>query len=1223
MYGNCIFIFYHFLTRSISGCMDLKSIEISGFKSFANRVKLEFPKGITSIVGPNGCGKTNVIEAMRWVLGEQNIRTLRGARMEEVIFNGTVQRKPLGMAEVCLNFDDPEGQMGLDTGEFVIGRQIFRSGESNYHINFKSCRLKDIQGLFMDTGIGSNAYSMIEQRMVEEVLSDKADERRFLFEEAAGIQKYKLRRKYALRKLETTEGDLQRINDIVGEVQRTVNSLQRQVSKARSYKRLSEKLRRVAVTLARAELEKLMVEEKPLAERLNVLKGELAQAAAAESTQAARSEELRTRINDRQRAAEELFNSLTEFNQQIRQAEEELTVIREKRAAGREWIAESQRKLLSLKENIERRKEELAGYSRQVEELRTAVQASEKEYEKARNQADEKSRIVDEAREELASAQSQREQLLHRVATCTSKVEALENSAGYEKKRSAQLEEQASRLAQEHQRLEDRLSKLEEKLKGLAQEREVRAREAEETGGRLEEARTRIDDLKEKLSRVSIEQESLRGEKELLQRLQKEMEGYGEGVRALFTDGASREGLEGVAAEIFTTNSRYERAVEAALGMRIQSIVASDTNAMLKAIRRLKESGTGSATFFSRDLVNGSAGDNRKIDGPVLVYCDEVVECSKKYDFLRKLLFSGVAIVEDLQTAVDLQKKSKRPLHMVTLSGETIYQYAVSGGSTEKSGLALLKRRRRMEEITAEIGRTSSRIGKLEQQIQAEAVRIAELENENRQRLDLLKEVDESLGEFRAGYTGVSLECKSLLSRKEAAETQAREADSKVQQLAAERDEMIEKANSARQDRDQLEQQIESLREELNVRENAFRQEGGMFQELSMKLAERRARLGEIEKSLSLLEREYTAVSAEAQELEKEIEQRKNMLAQLNEQESNVRSDLDESFAAREKLNEEKEQYEQALAELRMGSEEIEKELRRLREEKEAAVEARHQVEIELERISARRSLVIQQIEDNHGVDVSDLEEDFPYFPNEEECEKGEQASQELVDQLRERIRRLGPVNVLAIEEYDREKERLDFLQQQRDDLIGARESLLRLIDEINKTARERFLVTFTRVQENFQDIFSSLFEGGQAHVSLTDETDPLESPIEVVARPRGKKMLGLGLLSGGEKALTALALLFAIYSVKPSPFCILDEADAPLDDANIDRFLSIIRKYSHNTQFIIVTHNKRTMEAADCLYGVTMQEAGVSNVVSVRLGQVSDDGQIIYEQAEAQKVSA
>jgi len=1217
------FIFCHFLTASISVCMKLKSIEISGFKSFANRVKLDFPRGITSIVGPNGCGKTNVIEAMRWVLGEQNIRTLRGERMQEVIFNGTAQRKPLGMAEVRLHFEDPEGQMGFDTTEFVVGRQIFRSGESSYHINSKPSRLKDVQDLFMDTGMGSNAYSMIEQRMVDEVLSDKAEERRFLFEEAAGIQKYKLRRKYAMRKLETTDGDLQRINDIVGEVQRTVNSLQRQVRKARSYKHLSEKLCRVAVTLARDEMEKLAAEEKPLTERLNALKDELAQAAAAESTQAARSEELRTRINDRQRAAEELFNSLSEINRQIRQAEEELTVIREKRAAGREWVASSRKRLQSLGENIESRKEELDGYRGQVDELRTAAQACEKEYEKARGEADQKSLVVNQAREVLVSAQSQREEALQRTALCNSKVEAMEDAAVYEKKRSAQLQQKAAELAGEHKRLEERLSGLGENLNSLAGERKIRAGEAEETAALLEKERSGVEGLKEKLSRVSIEQESLRGEEELLQRLQKEMEGYGEGVRSLFTENAGREGLEGVAAEIFTAENRYERAVEAALGMRVQSIVARDTAAMLKAIRRLKESDTGSATFFSRDLVNGNSGNSRKIDGPVLAYCDEVVKCGKEYDFLRKLLLGGVAIVEDLQTAIDLQKKSKEPLHMVTLAGETLCQYAVSGGSTEKSGLALLKRRRRMEEITGGIGRTSSRIARLESEIEAAAARIMEIEKESCKRLDLLKKVDESLSELRSGYTEASLECKSLLSHKEAAETQAREADSKAQQLAAEREEMTGKAGSARRDLAQFEQRIESLRGELETRENAFRQEGGTVQGLSMKLAESRARLGEVEKSLLLLERERTAVSEEARELEREIEQRNGMLAGLDERESGVRGQLDESFSAREKLNEEKESYDQALAELRAESAEIEKELRGLREEKETALEARHQVEIELERISARRGLIVQQIEDNHSVNVSDLSEDFLYFPNQQEREKGEQASQELLGQLRERIRRLGPVNVLAIEEYDTEKERLDFLQQQRDDLIGARESLLQLVEEINKTARERFLVTFTKVQENFQDIFASLFEGGQAYVCLTDETDPLESPIEVIVRPRGKKMLGLRLLSGGEKALTALALLFAIYSVKPSPFCILDEADAPLDDANIDRFLSIIRKYSKKTQFIIVTHNKRTMESADCLYGVTMQEAGVSKVVSVRLDQVGDDGQISYEEAEEQKASA
>jgi len=1217
-----LFLVISSLTSS-SVCMNLKSIDISGFKSFANRVKLEFPRGITAIVGPNGCGKTNVIEAIRWVLGEQNIRTLRGERMQEVIFNGTALRKPLGMAEVRLYFEDPEGQMGLDTEEFVIGRQIFRSGESNYHINSNSCRLKDIQDLFMDTGMGSNAYSIIEQRMVEEVLSDKADERRFLFEEAAGIQKYKIRRKYALRKLEATEEDLQRINDIVGEVQRTVNSLQRQVGKARSYKRLSEKLRRVAVTLARDELEKLAVEQKPLAGRLEVLKDELAQAAAAESTQAARSEQLHTRINDRQRAAEELFSRLSVLNRQIRQAEDELTVIREKRTAGREWIAESRNRLGSLKENIEHRKEELAGYCDQVEQLRAEVQACEKEYEKAREEAEQKSRIMDQGREELASVQSRREQLLHRETVCSSKVEALEDAVAYERKRSAQLLEQAARHAEEHKRLKERLSRLEDNLKKLAEKRKIRAREAEESGVRLEQQRSRVDDLKEKLSRLSIEQESLRGEEELLQRLQKEMEGYGEGVRTLFTENAGREGLEGVAGEIFSTDNKYERAVEAALGMRIQSIVTRDTNAMLKAIGRLKESGTGSATFFSRDLVNENGGNSRKIDGPVLAYCEDVVKCSKEYDFLRKLLFGGVAIVENIRTAIDLQKKSKRPLHVVTLAGETLEQYAVSGGSTEKTGLALLKRRRRMGEITGEIGRISSKIAGLEQELQAAANKIKEFETENRKSLDLLKEVDESLSGFRADYTAVSLECKSVLSRKEAAESQAGEADSKAQQLAAQRDEMTRKAGSASRELARLEQHIESLHEELKIREDAFGEETGALQELSMKLTERRTRLGEVEKSLSLLERECNAVSDEARELDKEIDQRTNMLAGLDEHEKDVRSQLDESFATREKLNDEKERYERTLAELRLEAEEIEKGLRGLREEKEAALEARHQVEIELERISARRSLVVQQIEDNHDVHLSDLDDDFPYFPNEEERAKGEKASQELVEELRERIRRLGPVNVLAIEDYDREKERLDFLKRQQDDLISARESLLRLIEEINKTARERFLTTFAKVQGNFQDIFSSLFEGGQAHVSLTDETDPLESPIEVIARPRGKKMLGLGLLSGGEKALTALALLFAIYSVKPSPFCILDEADAPLDDANIDRFLSIIRSYSRNTQFIIVTHNKRTMEAADCLYGVTMQEAGVSKVVSVQLGQVGDDGQIEYEQAEGQKVSA
>jgi len=507
------------------------------------------------------------------------------------------------------------------------------------------------------------------------------------------------------------------------------------------------------------------------------------------------------------------------------------------------------------------------------------VQASEKEYEKTRRDSDKISPLVDEAREKLACAQSQRDKLLQHVAECTSKVGALEDAAVFEQKRSAQLEEQTSKLAEEHQRLAERLAKLEEKLKGLTQERKIHTGQAEETCSRLEQARTRLDDLKEMLSHSSIEQKSLTGEQQLLQRLQKEMEGYGEGVRALFTDGASREGLEGVAGEIFTTESKYERAMEAALGLRVQSIVARDTDEILKAISRLKESRKGSAIFFSHDLVNGDIKKNRKIDGPVLAYCDEVVRCGKKYDFLHKLLFSDVAIVEDLQTAIRLQKKSARPLHMVTLTGETVYQYAVSGGSTEESGMELLKRRHRMEEISKEIGRNSAEIEKLQQETQVAAGRVGNLETKYSKRLDILKEIDQSLNGLRASYTELSLECKNVLSRKKAAEIQASETVSKTEQLGAQRDEMLEKSTSASRELEQLEQQIDSARQELELRENASRKQGGEWQEISIKLTERRARLGELEKSLSLLERERAAASAEAQELEKEIEQKKIIIA--------------------------------------------------------------------------------------------------------------------------------------------------------------------------------------------------------------------------------------------------------------------------------------------------------------------------------------------------------
>ncbi|MBW7997083.1 MAG: chromosome segregation protein SMC [Candidatus Glassbacteria bacterium] len=1209
------------ITHRKAQAMRLRSVEINGFKSFSSKVTLQFPTGITAIVGPNGCGKTNVIESIRWVLGEQNARALRGERMEEVIFNGTAQKKPLGMAEVRLNFDDPERTMGLEGEEFTIGRQIFRSGESNYMINRNPCLLKDVQDLFMDTGMGSNAYSMIEQKMVEAILSERAEERRFLFEEAAGIQKYKQRRRFAMRKLEATEGDLQRIEDIVGEVQRSVNSLGRQVSKARRYKKLSGKLRRVAVTLACDELARLGKEEEPLSARLEELRDRIAGLSAREATLAARSEELHANINHRRNEAEQVFSALGELNRKIREAEDEQTVIGEKKIAGRQWIEESGGRLESLRENIDKRTQELEEHSARLEALRREVAVCEEEHAVARRRAVEKREQTEAARSRLAAIQAERESLMQRVAASGSKAEALADAAAYEQNRAASAKERAAELETQ---LAEAVKKLEDARKleqGTVENLKAGRAAIDEKAGELDRLRGEIDSLKEKLSAAGVRRDRLSAESELLERLQREMEGFGEGVRELLSGNSSPEGLETVAAEVFTTDSRYECAVEAALGMRLQSIITRDTDAMLQAIGKLRDSGGGVATFISRDLVNGYRGNGLRPAGEVVAFCEEVVSCDPAYEFLRKLLFGGVAIVENLEAAIALQKQNDKPLHLVTLNGETIQDYAVSGGdvSGKQAGTALLTRKRRIEEIEAELATALAEVEQLQSDLDAgqDTCRQAV---EERDRLGQQRaELEEELGRLRSESTRLELDAGAVRTEGDSAAGQATQALEKSSQLAAERSDLLEKGKAAQTELASYEQKIEDSRSSVESAEQVRQEDGENLQEVGMRLTERRTRLGELENSYSLLEREHRTASGESERLEQELAGRHELLAQLDAREEELKAQLDESFGRRQGLLKERDAHEQGLSGLQAEIGEIDGTLNSIRREREQANEDRHQRELELERINSRRSSITERVHDNFGLAMDNLPVDFEYFPNEEEAAGQETADAGLVEELQEKVRKLGPVNVLAIEEYDQEKERLDFLTRQRDDLVSARSSLLKLIEEINRTARERFLDTFAKVQNNFQDIFTSLFEGGQAHISLADEDDPLESPIEVIARPRGKKMLGLNLLSGGEKALTALALLFAIYTVKPSPFCILDEADAPLDDANIDRFLTIIRRYARNTQFIIVTHNKRTMEFADCLYGVTMQDAGVSKVVSVSLSQVGEGGRI--EQPEHQPV--
>ncbi|MEA2064060.1 MAG: chromosome segregation protein SMC [Gemmatimonadota bacterium] len=1193
--------------------MNLKSIDIIGFKSFAERVTLTFPEGITCVVGPNGCGKSNIIDAVRWVLGEQNARTLRSELMEEMIFNGTARRKPLGMAEVCLNFSDPGHMLGLGTDEVSVSRRIFRDGQSIYSINRKTGKLREVHELFMDTGMGSHAYSMIEQEMVKAVLSDKAEERRFLFEEAAGIQKYKQRRKIALRRLESTDGDLLRINDIVGEVERTVRSLARQMRKARRHQALTEKLRRVAVTLAVRELDSLAAEEEPLVRCLAEVGERLAAAIAVEDTEGAKYEGLRTRIIECERSGVELANRLEGLADGIRRSQDELGSLREERSAGKARIAANQERLQLLAGEIERRAGELETSSRQLEDLRGALAGAQGEHAAASQAAREQSQAVEAAREQTRCLEAKRDQLLRASAASSSKAEVLAESIIGQNQRSAELTGQVQEFKTELAKSAARLDELDRRISAFEQERATIAKATDDKGAILNEHKARVESQGDKLKEEKLALDSLTGEYTVLERLQREMEGFGEGVRTLFTGESKTRGLEAVVAEVFSTEPRYEQAVEAALGVRLQGIITTDTSSMLGAIETLRTSHAGRASFIARDLVNGYNGNGERLKGPpVVAYCDEVVSCKGEYEFLRKLLFSGVAIVEDLDKAVGLQQKAARPLHMVTLGGETLCQYVVSGGSVDNAQAegTLLKRRSRMEKIAARASEVSSRADKIESGLAGLALESEELEREHNTILESLAKIDSKLVSVKAERTRAALENESLDSRRQTACAESATAAARAADLSGQRETLTAAADSAQQSLGELEARISAARQGLERQESVGRKASDIMQEVSLKLTAHKARLDELEKSNDHLKQERDCAEREKQSLEEQIENRKSLLVHLDTREELVRESLDQAFERRTVQMARRSSHDQELAGLKEQAAELEDRLKIMRTEREKASETRHQYELEMEKITSRRERITGQIRDSFEIEIDALPEDFPMYPDPgDEKEKAGPATTELVEEIRERIRRLGPVNILALDEYDTQKERLEFLLAQRDDLVAARDSLLQLVDEINKTARERFLDTFSKVQENFQDIFGTLFEGGQAHVKLAEEDDPLESPIEVSARPRGKKLLGLGLLSGGEKALTALALLFAIYSVKPSPFCILDEVDAPLDDANIDRFLSIIRRFSEHTQFVIVTHNKRTMEVADCLYGVTMQEAGVSKVVSVRLDEVDSTG--------------
>jgi chromosome segregation protein len=1127
--------------------MKLRRLTLQGFKSFADRTELRFHDGITAIVGPNGCGKSNISDAIRWVLGEQRASAIRGSKMEEAIFQGTTQRRPLARAEVALEFDNTEQLFAVPHKDVEIRRIVFREGGSDYQLNRQSTRLKDILDMCRDTGLGANSYTVIEQGMVDSILSDRAEERRHMFEEAAGIGRYKDRRKSAQRRLEGAENDLSRLEDLVAEITTKVRSLARQRNKAERYQELRKRRLDLEVSVARGELEHVKRTIEETARLLEDLTRDEPASRAALSTAEAELESRRIESADASRERNLVASRHEELSRTIGEREREVAVADERRAHAERRIVQIGTERDELHARIGTLEAELAGVEQErvgqsgiVETLSQRVLDVQERQTVLRQQVTEVRRADEEARaqeneltRQLARLEADAAGADARATDAAQRLEALREEEDEILVQLATLDEQRDLFAEQARQLEERI----EELNGQRSEQDDRItvlREAEL------EARRALAAAEDTASRLASQVAAL-------ETIEREYQGFAPAVAAALNDRGNIDGLIGPVAEFLKLPKQRAAAVEGALGSLLQALVVRDADA----------SSTVKEWIAAHGSADAGSGGAARIEGTVALL---------PHDALPRL----EALIEVLEFA-----------------------------GTPPSEPMLLGRREKLSTLRAEAEQAAAdRDARADARARA-ADEIHEAEAAQRELTALVQAAEFELKRANADESTRS-------GQRLRAERAKEEADRRRRELT----ELIERARGeiaeSKETRARLEQGLSQHRTDWQSATESLAESEAAWEEVRDEEAEVRVAHARAEGSLTALDRrlaqtrhDLEQASTRLDSLDREEREHRASLETLEGVRTGAGDVLEQLFAERDAVAIELRRLDEALGEAAEAAVTLETQVRTLRRTTDERSEMRHRLEIQRTEADAADRRLRERLEAEYARPFEQLVEEAELLALDIDIMKAE------LQAVTADIERLGPINMLAMEEYDEESKRLEFLTTQRDDLIKAKDDLQSAIREINRTAKDLFNDTFSAIRENFQTTFQALFEGGECDIRLEDPEDPLESPIEIAASPRGKRTQRIHLLSGGERALTALALLFAIYLVKPSPFCVLDEVDAPLDEANIQRFINMLQRFKERTQFVIITHHPRTMEAADWLYGVTMEEAGISSIVGVRLDEV------------------
>ncbi len=1181
--------------------MYLKRLELHGFKSFADKTTLEFMPGITVVIGPNGSGKSNISDSIRWVLGEQSMKSLRGAKSEDIIFAGTQNRKSLGFAEASIVIDNSDNKLPIEYNEVIVTRRIYRSGESGYFINKSPCRLKDVQELFMDTGIGKDGYSIIGQGKIDEILSNKSEERRNIFEEAAGIVKYRVRKQESERKLEQTKINLLRITDILSEIESTIAPLKAQSDKAKKFLDLREELKDIEIGLFLHNIDTYKSKITEIIEDIDTISSQTSMEETKMDEKKSQKENLKLELENIIQEIENMQNSGFEISNKIEKINSDINVTKQKTENNIETIKRYENEIIELKEKIKDLEEEKNQKINKKNNLFADKERFEKELEAKETELEELTSKLSSKELEIEEKKKKLNDNIDTKYNLGSQINTQDvNFENLEKREKTLKEEQRVCISElDSERLvKEEISKT---FIQIEANRDKIIKELEEFNIQKQESTNKIKEYDNLINKTGMELRIKESRHKFLIETEKEKEGYSKTIKAILNacekDSNLKQGMHDVLANIISVPKEYQTAIEMSLGQAMQNIVTDTENTAKKLVEYLRTNNLGRASFLPITSVKGKKLEkinSKNVPGVIGIAAD-LVKNEKTYDQIILNLLGRTVIVENMDSAILLAKQNSYSFRIVTLKGDVINPSgAITGGSVIAKTVNILGRKKEIEELEQELKTMNEKIEKIEKEKQEYAASIENI-------LAKSEEMEKAKQEAEIVYATEKQKLTSVETNVEKLENRLAKIKDEISSIE------LEKENNRAQ-KTNLEEQIISLEQEiteLNSIIEAFAEQNKDNQkyidDLNFDITNLKISVSSFSESEASIDEIVERVNQDINSSTMSIQNKEKICEELKQENNANNEKIDDLQKEIEKSKQEVSSNLVKIEELkntRITKNEI---IQKLEEEINDNLKLLDDLKDQINKIEIKKSKLEVELEQV----INKMWEEYEVTPNTAESYKKPENVQEVqkkVNELRSEIKALGSINIDSIEEYKQTKERFDFMTEQKTDLEESSNKLKKIITEMTEVMKEQFAEQFKIINKNFGAIFAELFGGGKANLKLADENNILECGIDIEAQPPGKKLQNMMLLSGGEKALTAIALLFAILKINPAPFCVLDEIEAALDDVNVYRFAEYLKKFTKEIQFLVITHRKGTMEAADTVYGITMEENGISKLLSMKL---------------------